>query len=392
MARKDRLALIEKLQTLRENRLCIAYVTSTRPNHEIAMADDVVRLLYDHLQAGREKAKNGIDLFIHSNGGQGTVPWRIVSLIREYTGKFAVLVPHRAFSAATLLAMGADEIIMHRMGMLGPIDPSVANPFNPPNPQAPGQLLPISVEDVTAYFKLVQEEVGIHHEDEVIQALVALTDKIHPLALGNVQRSHQQARMMARKLLKQHMAEGHEHEIDQLIDNLKSNLFYHGHPINRKEARVDLKLKVVDAPDDLAEAMWNLYEEYEAALTLREAFQAVHEMETQLPVPAAAAPVTTQQLVQQMTQLAQLGLGLGTIPASQLVDIAAAMIPHLAGAQAPTGKLKLERIAGAYVESIDHTDLFLTDLRIERAMINTPVGPQEGMKQEVLWQRWDKEE
>jgi len=391
MPRKDRLALIEKLQSLRSNRLCIAYVTSTRANHEIAMADDVVRLIYDHLQVGREKAQNGVDFFIHSNGGQGTVPWRIVSLIREYTNKFAVLVPHRAFSAATLLAMGADEIIMHRMGMLGPIDPSVANPFNPPHPQAPGQLLPISVEDVTAYFKLVQAEIGIRHEDELIQALLALTEKIHPLALGNVQRSHQQARMMARKLLKQHMAEGQEHEIDQLIDNLKSNLFYHGHPINRKEAKDDLKLKVVNAPDDLAEVMWSLYEEYEGALKLRETFQPLHELLEVQPPPPAATPLTTQQIVQQMTQLAQMGLGLGTIPADQLVDVAAAIVPHVSGGAATSKKLKLEKIAGAYVESTDHADVFLTDMSLERAMINTPVGPQEGMKQEVIWQRWDKE-
>jgi hypothetical protein len=34
------------------------------------MADDVVRLMYDHFEAGKEKAKKGIDLFIHSNGGR----------------------------------------------------------------------------------------------------------------------------------------------------------------------------------------------------------------------------------------------------------------------------------------------------------------------------------
>ena len=71
---------------------------------------------------------------------------------------------------------------MHRMGMLGPIDPSVANAFNPPHPQNPGQPLAISVEDVTAYFDLIQQGVGIHHEDELIQAVVALTEmmKISP--------------------------------------------------------------------------------------------------------------------------------------------------------------------------------------------------------------------
>jgi hypothetical protein len=393
MSRKERLALIKELQTKRSNRFCIVYVTSTRTNHEIAMADDVVRLLFNHLEAGRNEAKNGVDLFIHSNGGQGTVPWRIVSLIREYTTKFAVLVPHRAFSAATLTAMGADEIIMHRMGVLGPIDPSVANPFNPPHPQNPGQLLPISVEDVTAYFKLIQEEIGINHEDELIQAVIALTEKIHPLALGNVQRSHHQARMMARKLLKQHMVlENQENEINQIIDNLKSNLFYHGHPINRKEAREDLKLKVTDAPDDLADVMWKLYVEYENALKMTEPLQPSHELDKVVPTSIPPA-LTTQQIVQQMASLAQAGIGIGLpgVTEQQLVGLAAAMVPFVSGGQPPPKKTRLEKIAGAYVESVYDTDVFLTDLVLERAMVNTPGGPQEGIKQEVIWQRWEKE-
>ena len=391
MARGERLALIQKVQSLCSNRLCVAYLTSTRAGHEIAMADDVIRLLYDHLHAGREQAKAGVDLFIHSNGGQGTVPWRLVSLIREYTDKFAVLVPHRAFSAATLVAMGTDEILMHRMGVLGPIDPSVANLFNPPHPHNPGQPLAISVEDVTAYFKLIQEEIGIHHEDELIQAVTALTEKIHPLALGNVQRSHQQARMMARKLLKQHMSQKEEHEIDQIIDTLKSNLFYHGHPINRKEAKADLGLKVKNARDDLAAVMWDLYVEYETALKMTEPFQPLHELETRLAAPAPAGPLTTPQIVQQMQLLAQAGIAFGNVNEQQFVNLAAAMVPLVGagGGQVPK-KAKLDKVPGAYVESAAHADVFLTDLTLERVTINMPTGPQDGMKQEVIWQRWEK--
>ncbi len=54
-----------------------------------------------------------------------------MSLIRQYTNDFAVMVPLHPFSAATLIALGADKIIMHKMGCLGPIDPSVTNIFNP---------------------------------------------------------------------------------------------------------------------------------------------------------------------------------------------------------------------------------------------------------------------
>jgi ClpP class serine protease len=155
--RERRCELFKEIEGKRNGRLLIAYITSTRPGFELHMGDDVLPFIHQCLENGKEKAKKGVDLFIHSNGGSGTVPWRIVNLIREYTKDFSVLVPHHAFSAATLVALGADKVIMHKMGCLGPIDPSVTNPFNPPHPQNPGQLIPISVEDVSAYFTLIRD-------------------------------------------------------------------------------------------------------------------------------------------------------------------------------------------------------------------------------------------
>jgi hypothetical protein len=337
MPRAARKGLIEKLQTVRGNRLTVAYVTSTRQGHETQIADDAFRIMYDHLEAGQELAKNGVDLFICSNGGSGTVPWRVVSLIRQYSKDLAVLVPYHAFSAATLIALGANKIIMHKMGCLGPIDPSVANIFNPPHPLAPGQLAQISVEDVTAFFKLVKDEIGITHEDELVQALIALTDKIHPLALGNVQRHHQQSRLMARRLLGVHMGEAEQHEIEQIIDNLKSNLFYHGHPINRDEAKNELDLEA-EAPTPEVEAlMWELFLQYESDLKLKEPFNALRELELKTGASAPSTPVTTAQIVQQMQALAAAGVGLGAVTEVQLVKLAAAMVPLVSGGVTSAG-------------------------------------------------------
>lgn len=391
MPRAARKNLIEKLQAAREKRLLITYVTSTRPGHEIQIADDAFRIMYDHLEVGRELAKKGVDLYIYSNGGSGTVPWRIISLIGQYSKDVSVLVPSHAFSAATLIALGANKIIMHKMGCLGPIDPSVANIFNPPHPLAPGQLAPISVEDVTAFFKLVKEDVGITHEDELVQALVALTEKIHPLAIGNVQRHHNQSRLMARKLLRVHMGESEEHEIEQLIDNLKSNLFYHGHPINRKEAKDDLNLKVEEPTAEVESLMWELYREYEADLKLKEPFNVLRELELKSGGVPAPAPLTTAQLVQQILALAASGIGIPAVTEEQLVKLAAAMIPFVSGGVAAQGKVKLDPILGAYIESAARADVFKTDLRIERTTANLPGGPQDVIKQEVLWQRWEEE-
>lgn len=339
---------MKAIEAKRGDRLLISYITSTRPGFEFQIADDVLPFFYKSLEAGKTKATKGVDLFIHSNGGSGTTPWRIVNLIREYTKDFAVLVPHHAFSAATLIALGADKIIMHRMGCLGPIDPSVANPFNPTHPQNPGQLIPISVEDVSAYFTLIKEDIGVQHEDELIQAVIALTEKIHPLALGNVQRSHHQSRMIAKKLLRKHMPDAElEHEIDKLVENLKSNLYFHGHPINRVEAREDLKLKVDDAPPALELLMWSLYEEYARELKVIERFNPTHEWEARQPAPPVPPATAT-----------------------------------------PLPLVRIENAPAAYVEDINLSHVFLIDMTIERTKINTPFGAQDATKQETVWQRW----
>ena len=203
MPRTDRLEGIKSLQAERGNSIVITYITSTRPNFESHMAMDVIPIIYRHLSAISTSPKETrIDLLISSNGGDGVVPWKLVTLIREFCSELNVLVPYRAFSAATLTCLGADNVIMHPMGMLGPTDPTVTNEFNPPNPRLPGQLLGISVEDVASYIQLVKEDVGITHEDELIQAFTQLCQNVHPLALGNVKRHTLQSQMMGSKLLR----------------------------------------------------------------------------------------------------------------------------------------------------------------------------------------------
>jgi hypothetical protein len=293
--RAERVELIKALEEVRGGTTVITYVTSTRPSLEAPMAMDVIPIIYQHLQALETAPdQTKIDLFLHSNGGDGIVPWRLVTLIREYCSEFDVLIPHRAYSAATLTALGADHVVKHPMGMLGPTDPTVANPFNPPHPQNPSQLLGISVEDVASYISLVRDDVGIQHEDELVQAFNLLARKIHPLALGNVKRATSQSRMMAGKLLRQKALEEKldERELEEIIDKLTSQLYYHGHPINRGEAREDLRLTFVeeDVPRAVEDAMWALYEAYADDMQMEEEFLPLQDIYAQNPIQTPAPP------------------------------------------------------------------------------------------------------
>lgn len=297
MGYRARQKLIQQLESARKSRV-LTYVTSTRAGMETQMFMDAVRKVYEHLRLMDKGDKNleiPVDLVIHSNGGDGTVPWRLVTLIREYTKNFRVIVPHRAFSAATLTALGANEILMHPMGMLGPTDATINSPFNPPDRVNPAVSLGIDVEDVTAFIALIKEDVGIHHEDEIVQAFNMLPQHVHPLALGKVKRTLSQSRMMARKLLSLHMdVSSDEHKIKEIVDNLTSKLFFHGHPIDRGEAREQIGLPNVVYPNSRLETLiWNLYEDYEEEMLLDIPYAPVAEFYEAFPAPTPGTPQIT---------------------------------------------------------------------------------------------------
>ncbi len=292
MGREQRLSLLRKIQEARQSTV-ICYLTSLRPNVPSQMADESVRVMFDHLTTvSKRPAKiKKLDIFLTSNGGSGTVPWRLVSLFREFAESVGVLIPYRAYSAASLVALGADEIVMHPFGELGPIDPSVSNDFNPVDPA--GRRLAISVEDVRAYIGFIKSTVGITHEDELVKAVEILANKVHPLALGNVERFLSQSRMMARKILRTHMQPADDHSISEIVENMASKLYFHGHPINRKEAKVDLKLKVVEPPTDVEELMWQLYLDFEEEFQNTVVFNPAADLQA---MPATAAPGTMGQM------------------------------------------------------------------------------------------------
>ncbi|HET8773302.1 MAG TPA: hypothetical protein VFP80_05905 [Thermoanaerobaculia bacterium] len=69
---------------------------------------------------------HAVDVLIHSPGGSPEATERIVAILRNrFPQDVQFLIPHSAYSAATMLALSGNEIIMHPSATLGPIDPQV---------------------------------------------------------------------------------------------------------------------------------------------------------------------------------------------------------------------------------------------------------------------------
>ena len=267
MSYSERKKIIEKIEKIRGTKV-FTYVISTRPKINTMIEPLDLRVVFDHLNDSSFQNQN-IDIFLYSNGGVSTVAWALTNLIRENTKKFSVLVPYNAFSCATSIAIGADEIVMTKMGTLGPIDPTVTNPFNP---IIENQLVGISVEDMAGYLNLFQDKFGIKEADNLTKAFEKLATDVRPLALGNAYRNYIKCRDDANKLLTLHLdPEKDEAKINKIISILVEQLYYHGHHINRKEAR-EIGLNVKDAEeisDELPKLMWDLYLNYEKDMKLQ---------------------------------------------------------------------------------------------------------------------------
>ncbi len=66
-----------------------------------------------------------IDIIIHTPGGIALAATQIAFALKAHKGKTTVLVPHYAMSGGTLIALAADEILMDRYAVLGPVDPQL---------------------------------------------------------------------------------------------------------------------------------------------------------------------------------------------------------------------------------------------------------------------------
>jgi hypothetical protein len=263
MSRGRRKELIQAIQAKRRSKV-ISYVTGDRPRFNGSIEEDVVPVLHEHVLAIDPDDRSKIDLFIYSRGGDANVPWSIVSMLREYCGKgsFSVLIPYRAHSAATVIALGADEIVMGKKAELGPIDITLTGPFNPTE-EGSAQRLPVSVEDVMGYFALL-EKVGCEGPGEKLHAFDVLARSVHPLTLGNVNRMLEQTELVALRLLGTRAVPFPSDKNKEIVRRLSSEIYSHRHAIHRTEATEYLGLEQVVKAEDVGidEELWSLYLEY----------------------------------------------------------------------------------------------------------------------------------
>lgn len=150
----------------------LAYVTGDRAGLQTQISAEQIPLFPRHLTSIGHHDR--VALLLYTRGGDTNVPWSVITVLREHCSELLVLIPYAAHSSGTLLALGADEIVMTRFATISPIDPTVANAFNPIDPANPGARYPIAVEDVLAFLELAKENVDGASYERTFEALAQI--------------------------------------------------------------------------------------------------------------------------------------------------------------------------------------------------------------------------
>jgi hypothetical protein len=208
-----------------------------------------------------------INVVLHSPGGDPTIVEKMVDMCRSHLSgehrMLRVIVPNLAKSAATLLALGADKILMGYCSELGPIDPQVL----------------IAVSGVT---QSVSALAFVESRDRLMKEISDAVKKKKPtvgllqqLAGLNIPFTQEMenwigfAKKTAATLLDKYMlrskfplAKTRKKKADEIAEKLLSKQLFpvHGQFIDGATAQqLELEVELLDRSDEVWDMIWRYY-------------------------------------------------------------------------------------------------------------------------------------
>lgn len=278
--REDRIKHYEELERLRDSKLLV-YITGDRKFFEASISSDAYDYFVNHLDSMTEKKRvKKITLFLYTRGGSTLAGWSLINLMRQFCDELEVIIPSKALSTGTLMAIGCDKIIMTKQAVLGPIDPSVNGALNPKIADVPigNNRYPVSVEAITGFIELTKKEFEISDQSALSDVFVNLANQVHPLVLGDVFRARAQMKMLAEKLIVKQVTDKNKQK--NIIDFLTKEAGSHDYTIHKGEAK-ELGL-VVEKPDkEEYNIIKDIYDDIREELELNNSYSAEYVLGTE---------------------------------------------------------------------------------------------------------------
>lgn len=224
------------------------------------LADEV----FDGFFKERSLLKKGgrVALLIDSPGGSARHAFKLAKILRNHAGGFTAVVPLYAKSAATLLALGADQILLAQDAELGPLD---AQHFDAEREEYASALNEVQSlarlnADALAAIDSAMWLLGMRSGKKVSTLLPIATnfvigmlgtvfDKLDTVHFSQMARMLKEAEDYAVRLLQPRYS---EQQAKGIASHLVSNYPEHGFPIDPEEAATFGLLTIQPSPDELA--------------------------------------------------------------------------------------------------------------------------------------------
>lgn len=249
--RYHRQELIREIQS-KEGNCLLCYICGP---HSSIHRDDVV--FFVDLVHNVRRGSN-IDLLLHTGGGDIDAAEKLINLLRDWVqeenvrGRLRVIVPDYAKSAGTLMAIGADTIVMSDTSELGPIDPQIVLA------DANGNRVAHSVKSYLDAYREHSETLRKNPDDPVAKLML---EKLDPGTLKLFEAVNRRSQRLAEDQLRTGMLQekGNFTSVAaKLIDT--DHWLTHGKVINRQAAEaMELDVKYLPPTEESWRRYWRLY-------------------------------------------------------------------------------------------------------------------------------------
>lgn len=188
-----------------------------------------------------------VDVLLHSPGGRPDATERLVDILRNNFEEVNFLIPHSAYSAATMLALSGDNIILHPSAVLGPIDPQING---------------IPARVIKRGFEKIKDKLS-KEGAEALLPYIPLIEK-HSLELLELcEDSEKLSTELVTDWLGKYMFKGKKDADGKIEEAVKYFSNYDEHLIHTRPLSIDklskLKLNIITADETLQDLMWEAY-------------------------------------------------------------------------------------------------------------------------------------
>ncbi len=188
-----------------------------------------------------------IDVLLHSPGGRPDATERIVHILRNKFKSVHFLIPHSAYSAATMLALSGNSITLHPSATLGPIDPQING--------TPARSIKRGFEKVKEIIK--------QEGPEALPAYIPLIEKYSLDLLELCEDSEKLSKDLVSEWVRIFMLkekEVYENQIEEAVDFFSD---YDKHLLHSRPLIISklnkFKLNIEQADHELSQLLWESY-------------------------------------------------------------------------------------------------------------------------------------